>query len=165
MKYLKRMKNEGGFSLVELMTAVGIIGVMSSIAVPQYQKFRANAAQSEAQSNLSSIYTLQQLFFTENDYYSNALTGSGGLGFDTTGARYDYATTRWANDAGTTPGTDGNTNRGIFFKAVATAESALAPCSGGNVDKWCINEKKVLKNDGVAAVPCLAADSKFGGCT
>ena len=75
-KYLQRWKENKGFSLVELMVAVGIIGVMSTIAVPRYQEFRAKAAQAEAQATLSSIYTLQQLYFTENDEYATANDGA-----------------------------------------------------------------------------------------
>ena len=158
MKYLKRMKNEGGFSLVELMVSVGIIGVMSSVAVPRYQKFAANAAQSEAQATLSSIYTLQTLYFTENSRYAHELT------FEDTAAdayeldyplpsdsRYEYKT------ASVTPFTQ--------FKATAESKSKLASCAAAANDKWCVNQDKEMRNDGVAAAPCGTGDSAFGACS
>ncbi len=37
------LKNNKGFSLVELMVVVAIIGVLSAVAVPQFQKFQRKA--------------------------------------------------------------------------------------------------------------------------
>ena len=173
MKYLMRMKNESGFSLVELMVSVGIIGVMSSVAVPKYQKFRANAAQSEAQSTLSSIYTLQQLRFVEDSAYTSVLgTGAGGLGYvPSNDSRYDYATKAYKKN-GTA---DGDASDSTRFKATAASKAALASCiaptTGDLKDRWCVNENKTLTNDeSVSAstlLPCEAGDNKDvhnGGC-
>ena len=159
MKYLKRMKNERGFSLVELMVAVGIIGVMSSVAVPRYQKFTANAAQSEAQATLSSIYTLQQLYFTENSEYGDGFTTDstpGDIGFVVpANSRYDYETE--ASGTGET-----------LFKVTAVSKKRLASCSAAANDKWCVNHNKVLSNNPTSPVPeapCAVGDTVFGGCT
>lgn len=67
------MKNlKAGFSLVELMVVVAIIGILATIAVPNFTKFQAKAKQANAKSELSGLYTAQKAFFTEyNTYHSN----------------------------------------------------------------------------------------------
>lgn len=68
---MKTLKNNKGFSLVELMVVVAIIGILSSIAIPSINKYIARARQSEAKANLSLIYTSNKAFFAEYNLYDS----------------------------------------------------------------------------------------------
>jgi type IV pilus assembly protein PilA len=63
MKNIKTKK--AGFSLVELMVVVAIIGILASIAVPNFLKFQGKAKQSDAKVQLSGIHGAQKTFFSE----------------------------------------------------------------------------------------------------
>lgn len=64
-------KSQRGFSLVELMVVVAIIGVLATIAIPSVSKYIAKARQTEAKTNLSSLYTSEKAFYAEyNAYHS-----------------------------------------------------------------------------------------------
>ena len=71
------------FSLVELMVAVGIVGVLVTLALPRYQQFMVQARRGEAKSNLSHIATLQEMYKIEHfNYYTSAtMTGINGIGY------------------------------------------------------------------------------------
>ena len=64
-------KNKFGFSLLELMVVVAIIGVLATFAVPRFNIFRARARQGEAKSNLGVIFTLQEAFKIDKEQYYN----------------------------------------------------------------------------------------------
>jgi len=70
-----------GFSLVELMVVIAIIGFLAMIAVPSFIKFLAKAKRAEAYMNLSSIYAAQKAYWAEHGEYSNVLSGKGGIGW------------------------------------------------------------------------------------
>lgn len=85
---MKRLSlNSKGFSLVELMVVVAIIGILATIGIPQYQKFMAKARQSEAKTNLNAIFQGEASFFTEYNGYSTNLAA---IGADASGTNLRY---------------------------------------------------------------------------
>ncbi len=62
-------KNQKGFSLVELMIVVGIIGILATLALPRFKQFQAKAKMGEAKNILSHIYTLQQTYSLDNNTF------------------------------------------------------------------------------------------------
>ena len=63
------LNSESGFSLVELMVVVAIIGILSTVAVPSVTKWLSKAKQTEAKSNLASLYSGMKAFFAEYQAY------------------------------------------------------------------------------------------------
>jgi type IV pilus assembly protein PilA len=59
-----------GFTLIELMISVGIVGLLAAVALPSFARFQARAKQSEAKVNLRAMFTAQRAFQAERDRYS-----------------------------------------------------------------------------------------------
>ena len=61
------MLQEGkkGFTLIELMIVVAIIGILAAIAIPNFLRFQAKSKQSEAKTNLGGIFTAEIAYFGE----------------------------------------------------------------------------------------------------
>ncbi|UCF74116.1 MAG: prepilin-type N-terminal cleavage/methylation domain-containing protein [Deltaproteobacteria bacterium] len=75
------MKNQKGFTLIELMIVIAIIGILAAIAIPQFSAYRRRAYNSAALSDLKNFTTAQEAFFVDNEAYCltvAVLTGSYG---------------------------------------------------------------------------------------
>jgi prepilin-type N-terminal cleavage/methylation domain-containing protein len=67
----KRIKNQGGFTLVELMVVIIIVGILAAIAVPLYTDYVEKARVTEATSIMGAIITSQKIEMQRTvDYYT-----------------------------------------------------------------------------------------------
>ena len=77
------IKNKSGFTLIELMIAVAIIGILAAIAIPNYQESVRKSQRRDAQGALLSFANTMERHFTETGSYCDAGGAGGG---DTCGA-------------------------------------------------------------------------------
>jgi type IV pilus assembly protein PilA len=141
------MRDAKGFTLIELMIVVAIIGILAAVAVPNYLKFSAKARQSEARYNLAGIYSAESSYFGENNTFSS-----------------DFSLIRWRPDGsiyyytfGLGGATDGiplaaNPAPAGMVPAPIVGASGFTACAWGNIDsdpakdQWYINDVKSLNN-------------------
>lgn len=87
-KFNNRQK---GFTLIELMIVVVIIGILAALAIPRFMEATKKAKQSEAKTILKQIYTLERTYRQAEGEYSDVLDD---IGFDLPpNAKYDYEVT------------------------------------------------------------------------
>jgi type IV pilus assembly protein PilA len=73
----KILRSQKGFTLIELMIVVGIIGILVAIAAPNFSRYQSKARQSEAKIALSAIYAAEKSFFSEYSAYHTNLAAVG----------------------------------------------------------------------------------------
>jgi prepilin-type N-terminal cleavage/methylation domain-containing protein len=120
-------KKEKGFTMIELMIVVVIIGILAALAIPKFMRATTKTKQSEAKQLLKQIYAMQHAYRQEYDSYccNGASAVADGsipvLGIDIMHtARYTYTITANANS----------------FTATATANLDDDP----SIDTWTVSD-------------------------
>lgn len=114
---LIRHTTRAGFTLIEMLIVVSIIGILSAIAIPVFSKQQLRAKSTEAKTNLSAIRVAQESNFSELGLYQAAnaepelIPGTQPTNFDVAGS--DYSEIGWAPEG-----------RVYFSYAVAIAPDA-----------------------------------------
>jgi type IV pilus assembly protein PilE len=87
------MKNMRGFTLIELMLVVGIMAILLMIVAPSYMDSVRKANRTDAKSTLLDYAAKQEMFFAQNNTYTNDIITVGtGLGMGTATSPEGYYT-------------------------------------------------------------------------
>ena len=131
--FMKSLKRQDGFTLVELMVVVAIIGLLSAVAIPNFKKYQSKAKVSEAKLQLSAAYMAQQSFFSDFNLFSNCLSYMGYDPANEVLSRYysvGFSILGDKNPAATHPGWIAAINSGLASaQCAAAADGAVAGVS------------------------------------
>ncbi len=76
------VQNKKGFTLIELMIVVAIIGILAAVAIPNFIRYQLKAKTAEAKINIGAIRVLEEAYAAEqNEYLGCASTPAGAPGF------------------------------------------------------------------------------------
>lgn len=113
--------NSKGFTLIELMIVVAIIGILAAIAIPNFLTYQCKARQAEAKTNLGAVRVSQEAYYAEYDTYSDL----SNIGFAHKGTvRYTYASGSTDAGQGFTATASGTTGQVIGDVWTMTGDSS-----------------------------------------
>jgi type II secretion system protein G len=79
---MRNLRNSKGFTLIELMIVVVIIGILAALAIPRFTQASARAKEKEADGILKQIYTLENAYYANNGTYASGSTDLQTVGWD-----------------------------------------------------------------------------------
>ncbi len=76
------MKQDQGFTLIEMLMAIAIVGILAAIAIPAYQDSVTKSRRAEGMALAMDLAARQERFFLQHNTYTTSITGASGLDTD-----------------------------------------------------------------------------------
>ena len=118
------MKRQTGFSLIELMITIAIVGILASIALPSYNSSILKGKRAQGRTALLELMQQQERYFTQNNCYLGFTNTSGTVAVITPPSNCPTTSTvpfkTYSGDAPTSPN--------YYLSAAACSSSTLAEC-------------------------------------
>ncbi|HEY0036177.1 MAG TPA: prepilin-type N-terminal cleavage/methylation domain-containing protein [Longimicrobium sp.] len=78
----RHLRNSKGFTLIELMIVVVIIGILAALAIPRFTQASARAKEKEADGILKQVYTLENAYYANNGAWASTNDQLKTVGWD-----------------------------------------------------------------------------------
>ena len=85
---MKKAKTSKGFTLIELMIVVAIIGILAAIAIPQFANLVAKSQEGRTKANLGTIRSALSIYYGDSEGWYPYAASNGNLSILTIGAKY-----------------------------------------------------------------------------
>ena len=151
-----------GFTLVELMITVAILGVLAAVAIPAYSNYINRAKQSDAIIGLKAAQMAQEQYFSENGEYCSTINWLPGFNDDND--KSDYKDDGDTGDAMYVKGEDYYvlSVRPGSVSATSFVLEAVRSFNGANTDRWIIDQSMIDPEEDLnASFPGIKGYSVF----
>ena len=158
LEHLKeRRQSEEGFTLIELMVVVLIMGILMAIAIPTFLATQGSAHDASAKSNATNAFTNEKAYFEDNQVFIDAGT-TGGATLD---ANLPWGANGFAPAVGKVTAAAGSTAAGVITEAAAGATGAALVVEASSTSGNCfyIEDDETTPN-----APVIAYGESSGGC-
>jgi len=146
---LKASRDQKGFTLIELMIVVAIIGILAAIAIPNFLRYQAKSRQAESRTNLGGVFVSEIAYFGENARYGSF----GEIGYALAGTSNRYTCRSPAN--GGTAGSGGT----------ASVDMLPAGLGGNTPENTVVPSAAQIAGAGIAASFTSTATGNIDGDT